>query len=407
MSDVLTKILKIELSNKFKDLLVEHSDSELMSENYPNDTIFSILLEVEKYTKQFSRNKRINLVNDKDEIVLSLINDKANVEQDESFIAFTNIDKFMSSDIAKSGYVDLFTEDGNYFKSGNKLCTTSPSVGFYEIKENNVKKTITICTPCYQRFDVLDVYVKYMSNYFMPVLNFLGYESKLLLSGDSEEYDAVKKYIDGNPDIIYLHHHNNLGEKKNLLLEFSKQADADFLCFIDSDDFISPMLTKQMIEVADKNEYWSAIEPFCFWDFETNNCGLFKGYEQNHSLFGWGMGSGRVFTKRLLNNFAKNPFARKNKSMDSYIREHLKATNLDVKERLVKFSNDMHLPIGLKCNENIWSYDSYKMQDIDLNSQNLSWLPIDIMSCIKNLRNDVDNADSIDSVDVVDNEDAS
>jgi len=390
MSDILTRVLKVEIESKFKKFDIDVSDSISLSDNYLNDTLYNIISKIEHSIKQFSNFECLNLENDKDETILTIKNRNSNSKNIKSLNIFTSIDNFMNSDLAKGGYIDLFTEDGNYFKSGNIICTTSPSVGTYEIKDESLKKTITICTPCHQRFDVLDVYVMYMSKYFMPVLNFLGYESKLLLSGDSDEYDSVKKYIDENHDIIYLHHHNNLGEKKNLLLEFSKQADVDFLCFIDSDDFISPMLTKEMIEVADKNSYWSAIEPFCFWDFETNDCGLFKGYEQKHSLFGWGMGSGRVFTKKLLNNFAKNPFARKNKSMDSYIREHLKATNLDIKDRLVKFSNDMHLPIGLKCNENIWSYDSYKMQNIDLENQNLSWLPIDIKNSIESLRSNLE-----------------
>ena len=64
---------------------------------------------------------------------------------------------------------------------------------------------------------------------------------------------------------------NDLGNKKNAILEYAKQTEVDFLVWIDSDDFFHPKRLEQLISVAKWNGYWSAIKPFCFYDYRPTN----------------------------------------------------------------------------------------------------------------------------------------
>ena len=62
--------------------------------------------------------------------------------------------------------------------------------------------------------------------------------------------------------------------------------------------------------------------------------GYFEGYTQGHNLTDWGMGSGRVFTKALLNQMTSG-FAKGNRSMDQSIKGALKALDIDPADRLL------------------------------------------------------------------------
>lgn len=279
------------------------------------------------------------------------------------------------------------SKKGHYFQIGDCIHTVSPSYGQYKLKSKNAKPTIAICTPTFKRFALLDVWLKYMCLYLIPNLEEKGYNPTLVIVGDEEEFGTVKPYlIFGN--IIFLQCENILGDKKNVLLNFSKQAEFDYLTYIDSDDFFSATTLDTLIKKADSNSFWSSVQSCCFLDINTMRAGIFTGYGEKKELHGWGLGSGRVFTKKLMLALESNPFPPLNKSMDFYIRQHLSVFNVPKEDRLIPYieNDDTDLFIGAKSDENIWGFDEYTLVPISIDCARLAWLPKPIAQELQHLK---------------------
>lgn len=277
---------------------------------------------------------------------------------------------------------------GHFFQVGNCLHTVEPSYGQCTIKSKGSKATLAICTPVFKRFALLDVWLKYMSLYLIPNLEEKGYNTTLVIAGGEEEFDVVRPYmLFGN--IVFLNHENILGDKKNILLDFSKEADFDYLTYIDSDDFFNATTLDMLIDKAKVNSFWSSVQGCCFLDINTMKAGVFTGYGEKKELHGWGLGSGRVFTKKIMLALDKSPFPPLNKSMDFYIRECLQTFNVPKESRLVPYieNEDSKLFIGVKSNENIWGFDQYSLAPISIDNSRVSWLPKPIIQELQTLKN--------------------
>lgn len=312
----------------------------------------------------------VKLTNERGDILALIGSDTKSGCYDLPF--FMSLNLTPEEDYVRSLYKDFGLSEKMYLAQRSKATALTPSFGEVCAKSEGVQRVV-ICTPVFKRLELLDLYMDYMCNYYVPSLEWSGFEVIFALAGQEEEAPVVRKYF--RKGLIYLQTENNLGRKKNLLLNLSRDIQVDYLIYIDSDDFIHPDLTKKMIEVADGNGYWSAVEPFCFFDAKSKDYGLFEGYTKNKDLYGWGMGSGRVFTSKLLKSFGDNPFAHKNKSMDWYIREQLSEVDVPVDNRLVRLSDLSYLPLGLKTEENIWAYDKYKITVLDPQDSLVNWLP--------------------------------
>jgi len=244
---------------------------------------------------------------------------------------------------------------------------------------SNRLPSILIGVPIYQRFTLTKVFCKYMIDYFTPSLVWKNYDVKLIFCGEEEDLGNLKQFK--NDRVVFSCLPNNLGDKKNAILEYAKQTEVDYLLWIDSDDFFHPEVIEQLIRIAKWNGYWSAVKPFCFYDSQNHRLGYFEGYPQGHDLTDWGMGSGRVFTKELLNHMVTG-FAKGNRSMDQSIKGALQDLEIDATERLL--TDPTHLPIGVKTAQNIWSANSYKTTSM----RNPNWLPYDIQELIENVTYD-------------------
>lgn len=313
-----------------------------------------------------------NLTNDLGEIVVC-IGEGANKEA--NLCLFQSVTSKVGTPYSKKLFDCFSLSEKEYLAYRGSLKTFAPSFGELKLNTRGAKRVV-ICTPVYRRLALLDLFMEYMCNFYMPALEWAGYEVIFAVAGQSEESPIVRKYL--RKGLLFFELENNLGLKKNFLLRVAKDIQADYLTYIDSDDFIHPKLTEDMIKVADANSYWSAIEPFCFFDAKTKKYGLFEGYPKPKELHGWGMGSGRVFTTKLLKVLGSDPFAHKNKSLDWYIREQLSKVDVPIEDRLVRLDEVSYLPLGLKTEENIWAYDSYPLKELDSKDSLVDWLPVKI-----------------------------
>ena len=358
--------------------------------NIPTRSLHEALSEVLKHAAPTKKNFRVDIVSrvgSQEVCVFSLKTLTTSPSMSPvKIVAFSDLKSVLSN--ADSGayseaVLAALGRRGGFLKLGGRTYVRPPSIGEVDIL-SGTEKSIAICTPCYRRFDVLEIYLKYTLKYLMPQLVLSGYNPYLVISGGEEEREFVAPFCAlGN--VVFLQHPNNLGEKKNLLLDFARCVGFDYLTFIDSDDLIHPETMSALIETSDLNSYWSAIEAFCFLDVDSQRWGIFEGYAESHSLYGWGMGSGRVFTKKLLSEIANEPFVRANKGMDANIRTHLGSFDIPKEKRLVLKETPIKLPIGLKCDENIWGYDRYKLSEVDSTHPQLCWLPFDILRLIKSM----------------------
>ena len=332
-----------------------------------------------------------------DHFVLNLTDSQKNVymQVEHGDLSKGNIQKLdmdVFQNISTSSTVEneslvKYLKEGNYFRIGDYIHTIAPSYGQCAVSSESSKPRLAICTPVFKRFALLDIWLKYMTLYLIPNLEDKGYEITLVLSGGDEEFNVAKPYtVFGR--LVYLHHKNVLGDKKNILLSFSKIADFDYLAFIDSDDFFSDQTLSMLIEKANQNAFWSSVQGCCFLDILTMRAGVFSGYGEKKELYGWGLGSGRVFTKKLIKSLEDNPFPPLNKSMDFYIRQYLATFNVPQESRLIPYveNEDTYLFIGVKTDENIWKYDEYSLTPIDLDSNRIAWLPKPIVEELDTLK---------------------
>lgn len=257
-----------------------------------------------------------------------------------------------------------------------------PNFGSIQIVEDF--PLLIIGTPIFKRAEVSKVFLKYMLDYFLPQMRWEGYNPYILLVGSEEDQLELKHMF--NEYVVYVQRENYLGTKKNTILDVAKDADADFVMWIDSDDFFHPKTASSLIDMSKYNGYWSAIEDFSFYNTQTQRFTYFSGYDGNHNLSEWGMGSGRVFTKELMLNL-DSPFPPKNKNMDDAMKKYLKSFEVAAEDRLLR--NPSKIPLGIKTKQNIWTASSYGSESMRCPN----WIPKDTLKEIFDL--EFDNKDEL------------
>ena len=284
-------------------------------------------------------------------------------------------------DGAIAEYVDLAQQaagyESTYLESESSIVFTKS--GFGELRKRSTGNTVLIGVPIYNRFSLTKIFCEYVSTYLIPGLVWEGFDVQVILGGDKDDLQRLRNFASSR--ICAFECENNLGVKKNQIMEFARKADVAQLMWIDSDDFFHPKVCSQLIDLANENGYWSAIKPFCFFDSKSKEYREFGGYGGNHQLKDWGMGSGRVFTRRLIQT-KDISFASANKGMDDSVKSVLSSLNIPSMNRLLECTQ--HLPIGVKTEQNIWRLEGYKTGHIP----NLVWLPRDIQSQIHALESD-------------------
>ena len=273
-------------------------------------------------------------------------------------------------------YLTYLAEGKPYFLEGGvHVHAISPSFGTYESTMSREK--ILICTPCFKRPEILEIYCAYMIKYFIPQLIMEGFDVCLTLCGGDEEREVALKFSDAK-ELLFFWQPNDLGLKKNVLFELAQNANFDYAVTIDSDDLFHPKTILHLIEKAKGNGLWAAIEPFHFWDVVSGEAGVFEGYPSGHQLYKWGMGSGRVFTAKALKVLGQ-PFAKGNKGMDDHIKKRLTLWDLECEARLLEADRareaQVPIPIGLKSSLNIWKYKDYRVKSLEGRGYHTDWLP--------------------------------
>lgn len=243
--------------------------------------------------------------------------------------------------------------------------------GFIEQKRD--LKRIFIATPVYKRLEVLDTFLEYMTDYLIPALKWENVEVCFALAGEEYESETVRRFIKHKSNCVYICLDKNiLGEKKNKLLKLAQDSLSDYLLWIDSDDFFHPKTCLSLINLCASNGVWSSIKNFSFYNTQRKEYRLFEGYDPSHTLFDWGMGSGRVFSSKVL-GILENPFPLQNKNMDESIKKTLKEFNVNSADRLLL--EEQFVPIGLKTKTNIWGARNYATESLENTSSKVDWLP--------------------------------
>jgi len=294
-------------------------------------------------------------------------------------IVFSKVGEFVDGAIPE--YVSFAQSECDrkltYLTSDTKIAFTHSGFGSLEISPS--KDSLLIGVPIHNRYTLTDLFCRYVTSYLIPGLVWAGYEVSLILCGDSDDLNPLRKYA--SPRVVGFEHQNNLGKKKNAMMEVALAAEVDYLMWLDSDDFLHPNLCDSLIDLASFNGYWSSVEPCLFFDSQNKEYRLFEGYAPNHQLGGWGLGSGRVFTRKLL-QMEKLAYVESNKSMDDSVKKALSELDIDTDCRLIR--EPEYLPIGVKTDQNIWKVGGYKTEL----AQNPNWLPRDIRERINNISHD-------------------
>ncbi len=235
---------------------------------------------------------------------------------------------------------------------------------------------ILIGIPAYKRPNLLRINLQYTVAEIQANLIAAGFGVDMLVVGSSsEEGDAVREF----PTIEYLEIPNYLSNKKNLILERARHGDYDFLIWLDSDDFVPIKLLAQLLVTAKRNGLWASVASIYFFDAASHRLIFFEGYRPGHELSNQGLGTARVFTKRLIKLLPENVFGiNRERSMDSQMAPYLNALNVHPSKRLLH--SEYHSTIlGVKTSQNIWSMEDYESKSFQmlygLDSYLFDWLP--------------------------------
>jgi len=315
------------------------------------DNLGNVLVEVSPKYGDFS--------NTRDEVVFF---HKKSV--DEGLIS--SLDMLLQLDKMKilSNREEVYALDGSAIFSRDNIGVVKP-------KYQGTKR-LCFLTPVYRRLEVLKLFMDYTLKYIVPYLELHNYDCVFVLLGSVEEKSVMKEFTNED-NLVFYNIENNLGLKKNKSIDIARKLQSDLFMFLDSDDLLSPKTVIELIEKAELNTYWSAIEQFSFFSCRSKDYSFFKGYGQRHPLHKQGMGSGRVFTKKLIDSLGSDLFALQNKRMDESVKAQLVKLNLSKEDFLIEETEQ--LPIGIKTEINIWSEKDYSTQRLEESDTRISWLP--------------------------------
>ena len=248
--------------------------------------------------------------------------------------------------------------------------------------------SLLIGVPVFKRLTLLNLFAEYMFKFLVPSLKWKGFNTTVVFCGEDAELNALHKFKH-YPEFSFIHHSNNLGEKKNLILSLFTASEYDYLMWIDSDDFFHPDVCEALVKKASNNEYWASIEPFSFYNTINSEFLFFEGYGSNQSLHGWGMGSGRVFTKACVQRLDIR-FAKGNRSMDESVKDVLSTLSLPKGAHLLTSLDVDYLPIGVKTKQNIWEFSKYSGTSLHPRDLFVAWLPYEIRNSLDTLEFDAE-----------------
>lgn len=248
---------------------------------------------------------------------------------------------------------------------------------------------ILIGIPAYKRRNLLELHLKYTSQVLKANLTKAGFTADILVVGSTPEEMNVVNQVSPDQNIQYKQLPNFLSNKKNEILKTAKEQDYDFLVWLDSDDFLPTNLLAELLVKAKRNGFWASVSNIYFLSAFDHSLYFFEGYKQTHDLANQGLGTARVFTKKLIQLLPNDVFGiDRERSMDVKITPYLKALNISPEKRLIR-SEYHNTILGIKTSQNIWSIEDYQKDSFKmlytLESDLFEWLPDDIKKGILNL----------------------
>ena len=282
---------------------------------------------------------------------------------------------YLDKILTKAGVDSVCSRKGELVIFGDTL---------FEIGKKTKRERLVIGTPIFKRHAVLEMFLTFVCEYLIPSLKWENFDVVFLLVGDEEDASFVESL--GYKDTVLFRMENNLGKKKNKILDLSRGLQADYLAYLDSDDLFHPQTILKLIKLAKKNGYWSAVKNFGFYDTSCQKEFVFDGYGVSHSLGGQGMGSGRIFTKKLMGCLGESPFAERNQKMDESVKDVLRSLDIEEDERLLV--ENYNIPVGVKTSLNIWGISNYPVEENPEGSKLFYWMPLYVLQKIELLEFD-------------------
>lgn len=257
-------------------------------------------------------------------------------------------------------------------------------------------------TPCHRRLDLLKLQADYHKNVLRPFLLTQNIDLIFFLVGtDHLEKEALP--IDDGIFIYESQPENLVTRKFNRLVAFAKERKADVLMTMGSDDLIPPKLFLDMIAIALENAFISAPSQMHLYDIPSKNVYVWRGYSFYNSSRLLGLGSGRVYTRKLLEMLPEYPFGddlpnangRGESAIDPKIYNVMKAIGVDLRQLKtscenthnavllsLKYGNTSFNPVSIFLDRNLVETYTLDLQD----RSTFDWLPDEFLQKITDLK---------------------
>ncbi len=242
--------------------------------------------------------------------------------------------------------------------------------------------------PTYKRMKIVEIQMLYNSNILIPYIKAKGVQVDLLVVGSDDE---DKQLFEDYHNLVYVHMPNILSNKFNYLVNYAKDQEYDYLMTLGSDDLMPTSLFDDVFELVKENGYIAS--PSQMWMCDTNTSIIYKwrGYGNGSTpLKKYGLGSGRIYSKKTLDNLSRTPFGENMmNSMETTIAKELDVIDMGSIELNVFVDAESYL-FCLKSDENIWKISSYTNTSsivFDFTKKYFDWIPNDVKEKILKLNN--------------------